>query len=162
MIAIFTDNQASRPSQSGQHIFKRIIQRLTGAERNVIHIEFHWMPAHHGVEGNELADKLAKEATGWTETRAGEESSFKVTLVIPPKAKLFNALKSAATRLRRKIWEEWTPALPTRRPTRPGFSAGVLRGLMDSPMGNQDKRADHSRTGSSPNTGHTAAAHLSS
>jgi ribonuclease HI len=73
-IQIYTDNQAAITSifntvnQSGQFIILRIIQQLprllttTGERRQV---SVHWIPAHEGVPGNEAADLLAKEATGW-------------------------------------------------------------------------------------------------
>lgn len=73
--AIFTDNQAAlkalknpkRPS--GQYIIRRTVDALASANARGVHIEFHWIPAHRGIEGNELADRLAKEATGWRQTR---------------------------------------------------------------------------------------------
>ena len=72
---IFTDNQAAlqalqnpgRPS--GQYIIRKIIEALTAASTHGLYVEFHWITAHQGIEGNELADRLAKEATGWTQTR---------------------------------------------------------------------------------------------
>lgn len=69
-IAVFTDNQAAltalrKPGrQSGQHIIKLIILTLSRANRQNIDVEFHWILAHQGIEGNELIDRLAKEATG--------------------------------------------------------------------------------------------------
>jgi ribonuclease HI len=74
-VLIFTDNQAAlkalrnpkRPS--GQYILRRTIDVLASATTCGLHIEFHWIPAHRGIGGNEFADRLAKEATGWRETR---------------------------------------------------------------------------------------------
>lgn len=73
---IFTDNQATlqalqKPGrQSGQYILRSIIDALEHARQIGAEIEFHWVPAHQGIEGNELADKVAKEATGWRQNHS--------------------------------------------------------------------------------------------
>jgi len=75
--AIFTDNQAAlkalkntnRPS--GQYVIKQMVDALAAASARGLHVEFHWIPAHHGIEGNELAVRLTKEATGWTQNKLG-------------------------------------------------------------------------------------------
>jgi len=72
---IFTDNQASLQAirdprgQSGQYIIERITQALVRTRQRGQDIEFHWIPAHQGIEGNETADRMAKEATGWRRQR---------------------------------------------------------------------------------------------
>ena len=77
-VAVFTDNQAALQAlesprrQSGQFILIRIIQALAEASLRGISVEFHWIPAHQAISGNEMADKLAKEATGWRQSQAEE------------------------------------------------------------------------------------------
>jgi len=43
-------------------LVRRIIETLKEMQERVT---FHWIVAHSGVSGNEEADRLAKEATGW-------------------------------------------------------------------------------------------------
>ena len=68
-VTIFTDNQAAirsarRPaSQSGQWLLRLIVQLVTVLKQRGVRIAIHWIAAHEGVAGNEMADKLAKEAT---------------------------------------------------------------------------------------------------
>ena len=70
-VIVFTDNQAAirsvanPDSQSGQYILLQILWMIENMRRKGIEPEFHWVPAHIGIEGNERADKAAKEATGW-------------------------------------------------------------------------------------------------
>jgi hypothetical protein len=70
-LTIFTDNQASiissaRPrNQSGQVILTKIYALTTALQRRRCEITIRWIPAHIGVPGNEVADVLAKQATGW-------------------------------------------------------------------------------------------------
>ena len=67
-IDVFVDSQCAlttlrKPRQaSGQDIVRRIIKTLEEMQGRVT---FHWIPAHSGNPGNEEADRLAKEATGW-------------------------------------------------------------------------------------------------
>ena len=69
-IIIFTNNQATictldNPKhQSGQIIIINIIQTVKLFKSKDIQIKFHWVPAHSGLDGNEKADKAAKNSMG--------------------------------------------------------------------------------------------------
>jgi ribonuclease HI len=70
-LTIFTDNQASivssaRPrNQSGQLILKKIHWLASILRKRGCAVTIRWIPAHIGVPGNEVADTLVKQATGW-------------------------------------------------------------------------------------------------
>ena len=70
-VIIFTDNQAAihaldNPErQSGQIMITDIVQIVELLRSKNIQIELHWVPAHSELDGNEKADKPAKESTGW-------------------------------------------------------------------------------------------------
>jgi ribonuclease HI len=70
-VIVFTDNQAAiisvanPDSQSGQYILLQILWMIENMRHKGIEPEFHWVPVHIGIEGNERADKAAKEVTGW-------------------------------------------------------------------------------------------------
>ena len=111
----FTDNQAAlqalqnpgRPSR--QHIIRKIIEGLTAVNTHGLYVEFYWILAHQGIEGNELAGRLAKEATGWTQTRGIQgrllEGDPDNTAATPAFVK---HLKSAAkTEINRYIQSQW-------------------------------------------------------
>ena len=70
-VFICVDNQASicaignPSSRSGQHIVQRVVEEIEKLRKDDYVIELYWVPAYMGIAGNELADKAAKEATGW-------------------------------------------------------------------------------------------------
>jgi ribonuclease HI len=74
---IFTDNQAAIRSisapggQSGQYLINRAIYAIEKLKKRGFDVQIHWIPAHTGVAGNEAADRVAKEATGWRKIRRG-------------------------------------------------------------------------------------------
>ncbi len=78
-VFICVNNQASicaignPSSKSGQHIVQRIVEEIQKLRKSEYVIELHWILAHMGIVRNELADKAAKEATGWRlkKTRRG-------------------------------------------------------------------------------------------
>jgi hypothetical protein len=60
-------------------------------------VEFHWIPAHQGIEGNELADRLAKETTGWKQVRGRKGRLIEIDLDnTTPKPNYFKNLGSVA------------------------------------------------------------------
>ena len=52
-------------NKSGQDILRRIVHSIDNLRLRGFAVELHWVPAHVGIDGNEAADKSAKEATGW-------------------------------------------------------------------------------------------------
>jgi len=90
---IFTDNQGAlktlqNPREaSGQHIVRHVLELLNDL---IEQVALHWIPAHRGVPGNEEADRLAKEATGW---RADGSRGYRAQ-TFPP----LQPLQSAVTR----------------------------------------------------------------
>ena len=75
-VLIFSDNQSAlqsigRPgTTSGQIIIRDILDVIQKLRARRIEIQFYWVPACTGIAGNEKADKVAKESTGWrTETK---------------------------------------------------------------------------------------------
>ncbi|PWI64598.1 hypothetical protein PCL_09492 [Purpureocillium lilacinum] len=75
-VIIYTDNQAAIRSsakpkgKSGAYLLKKIVSQAATLQEHNLPIEIRWVPAHTGVQGNEDADRAAKEATGWRERGA--------------------------------------------------------------------------------------------
>lgn len=54
---------ADPQGQSGQYILRRIVNKLAKLRENKIPVTIRWIAAHKNVLGNEVADRLAKEAS---------------------------------------------------------------------------------------------------
>ena len=74
-VIINTNNQASIQAigdprtQSGQAFVIAVTRWISTLRREGYTVELHWIPAHIGIDGNEMADKEAKEATGWRQRK---------------------------------------------------------------------------------------------
>jgi len=68
---VHTDSRTTLDSlnNADKHTFltEEIRQKVHEMEIREWNIRFRWIKAHAGTSGNELADKLAKEASGKTE-----------------------------------------------------------------------------------------------
>lgn len=111
-VIIATDNQAAimaldmkKPSP-GYYLVEDILQAQEELKTHRLHralqIVFRWVPAHLGIDGNEIADQLAKEAaTGKSNAPAHLPKQFKK--VLPYSA---SALKTAfMSQLKKKTME---------------------------------------------------------
>jgi ribonuclease HI len=106
---IFVDSQAvlkaiqNPGNSSGQYIIIQIVQHLNELQLCGKRIDLHWIPAHQGIEGNEAADKGAKEATGWRRVRGrnGRMKEIDTSITAPTPARL-ECLHAAA---HQTIWK---------------------------------------------------------
>lgn len=103
-LRIFTDNQAAiisnnKPQQqSGQYIIRDTAAILSRLSDMGVRTVIHWIPAHEDVEGNEEADRLAREAT----------SSLNCPPQIPGIAPCQVTLRtSLRTGLKQRMLEDW-------------------------------------------------------
>lgn len=56
----------ARPKgKSGAYLLKNIAQKTQELRSQGLPTEIRWVPAHTGIQGNEDADRAAKEAAGW-------------------------------------------------------------------------------------------------
>lgn len=85
---------------------------IENMRRKGIEPEFHWVPAHIGIEGNERADKAAKEATGWRRIRDRgrlREVDTDQTAYRPPGYSLVAAMRAVHNSRLISEWKEgWT------------------------------------------------------
>ena len=90
-IYIFADNQSiiqsitNPTAKAAQDFIIRIHQLLNEL---LCPVQIHWIPAHQGMEGNEVVDVAAKEATGWSEgatapSEPSQQASIMVNLTAP-------------------------------------------------------------------------------
>ena len=65
-ILIFSDSQAALRALSGPKVISRLVeecQEALSALATLNEVTLVWVPGHHGILGNEMADKLARQAS---------------------------------------------------------------------------------------------------
>jgi ribonuclease HI len=113
-VTIFSDSQAAiqaidGPHTTGQQIISSIIQEWDKLRSRGVHVAIHWIPAHQGIEGNELADKAAKEATGWRLTRntRGRNVQIDTDFTAPRLEGLRQPMSALKRKLKTRAYEQW-------------------------------------------------------
>jgi len=70
-VKVFTDSNITifslKNAKNRKHLIEGIRKKTTALEKENWHVEFTWIKAHAGHSGNELADKLNKEAAKTSE-----------------------------------------------------------------------------------------------
>ena len=103
---IFTDSRISidsiRITRNHSHTIEEIRKKMTSLERANWNIELSWVKAHVGIVGNELADRLAKDAAN--------DSNAKVVFNILPMSTLISKIEEETKLKWQKEWEACTKA----------------------------------------------------
>jgi len=104
-VQIYTDSRIALESlktrKSHKHLIEKIRRKVIELERQNWKIEFNWIKAQAGHQGNELTDELAKEALA---KEAAKISVIKVCYDRIPKS----AVKSELSENSETIWQiEW-------------------------------------------------------
>ena len=88
------------------HIIDQIMNKVMDMERDEWKVEFSWVKAHAGQRGNELADRLAKEASS---SKDIEECYNRI-----PKSTVTSELKNQCLKQWRNEWETTTKGATTK------------------------------------------------
>ncbi|KAI9035835.1 ribonuclease H family protein [Aspergillus affinis] len=116
-ITVFSDSQAAiqavrNPGQpSGQYALRAIYGRIRALRSEGLKdAELRWIPAHIGVEGNEKADKAAKETT---------IRGVKLSSVRPRDRPIIRLAAAAKRDVRQRLRTEWTKQWERQKVGRP-------------------------------------------
>lgn len=110
-VAIYTDSKVTidllRNNDKHGYIIEQIRQNLKILFSQHWKINFKWIKAHVGIHGNEIADKLAKQAT--------EEDHIPVIYNKIPKSTIIDAEKKKSTEKWQRMWSNTTKGALTKR-----------------------------------------------
>lgn len=94
--------------QFRQQILRFIVLAIDPLREQHIEVELRWIPAHIGLIGNELADRAAKEATGWRKVmrRKGKLIEINISHTSPsPKLPFLRTAVKAS--LAERLFAKW-------------------------------------------------------
>ena len=107
-VVIHTDSKISldsiRNTKNHNHLAEEIRKRTAYLNKQNWKIEFKWVQAHVGIYGNEIADRLAKEAT----------QNHHITYSRIPKSAIQKDIRKESIRKWQKHWEETTKGAITK------------------------------------------------
>ena len=107
-VVIHTDSKISldsiRNTKNHNHLAEEIRKRTAYLNKQNWKIEFKWVQAHVGIFGNEIADRLAKEAT----------QNHHITYSRIPKSAIQKDIRKESIRKWQKHWEETTKGAITK------------------------------------------------
>lgn len=85
----------------------RLLRNLSA--RGVL-VRIQWIPAHIGVPGNERADQLAKEATGWRKPVGSKPPEF--VKPVKPLTKIYILRACRRRDIKRQVQKDWSSQWP--------------------------------------------------
>ena len=107
---IYTDSRITldslRRRRHHAYLIEEVRRQVTSMQQNNWNVEFSWVKAHIGIQGNETADRLAKEAA---ESRNIVECYSKI-----PKSVITSELKSKSEQKWQRDWDQTTKGAITK------------------------------------------------
>jgi len=93
-------------------LVKNIVKFTNILRKKGIEIELHWVPAHIGIRGNEMADVAAKQATGWRQKKSkrGKIVEYDSNQTAKPTALTFHLRSARKMVLAKEAQDQWITA----------------------------------------------------